>query len=65
MSSSVVMSLLSIIVAGWVASFIASALGKGKAAEIINLVTNLLCFTTAIGTIAMAVNAFKKLLGAF
>jgi hypothetical protein len=63
-ASAVVMGLLGIIVAGWVAGFIAQALGKGRAAQFIDLVTNLLCFITAISTIAMAIAAFKKLLGA-
>ena len=60
-SDTVVMSMMGVIVTGWVAGYIASALGKGRAAQTIDLITNLLCFTTAVGTVAGAINAFRKL----
>lgn len=63
MNDKVVISLLGTIVAGWTASFIAKSLGKGNAASTIDLITNLLCFTTAVGTVAAAVAAFRKLIG--
>jgi len=65
MNDKVVIGLLSTIVAGWTAGFIAKALGKGSAAATIDLITNLLCFTTAVGTVATAVSAFRKLIGGF
>ncbi len=61
-TETVVMSMMGMVVAGWTAEYIASALGKGQSARMIGLVTNLLCFTTAVGTIGAAIAAFRKVL---
>lgn len=59
----VIITIAFIAVGGWLFGNLVSSLGRGRAAQLINVATDLSCFIACVGTIFLALKSIAKALG--